>query len=41
MHMKLLFFKFTIYYTVVPPIVHSYYIIFIDTVKYWVMVILK
>ena len=34
------------YYSVVelvPPIVHtcSYYIIFIDTVKYWVMVMLK
>ena len=40
MHMKL-FFLITIYYLVVPSIVHSYYIIFIDTVKHWVMVILK
>ena len=38
-NMKLLFFLFTIYYSVVPPIVHSYYIIFTDTVKHWVMVI--
>ena len=41
-NMKLLFFfKFTIYYSVVLPIVHSYYIIFTDTVKHWVMVIFK
>ena len=39
MDIKLLF--FLIYYSVVPPIVHSYYTIFADTVKYRVVVILK
>ena len=35
------FFNLLFYYLVVPPIVHSYYIFFIDTVKHWVMEILK
>ena len=40
-NIKLFFFlKVTIYYSVVKPIVHSYYIIFTDTVKYWIMVII-
>ena len=41
MHMNLLFFNSLVYYSVVPQIVHSYYNIFIDTVKYGDMVILK
>ena len=42
MHMKLsLNFIYCSVVELVPPIIHSYYIIFIDTVNNWVMVILK